>query len=309
MLFKKLKSSLFLVSSLLATKALGAFWEMGGDIYCHDPSVIKEGDRWYAFCTGEGIQVLTSSDSGATWVRAPQIFLSELSWWSNSVPQHSGLDVWAPDVEYFNGRVWLYYSISTFGSKVSAIGLTSATSIGAGAWRDDGLVMVSADDYNAIDPNLVVDQSGNPWLAFGSFWGGLKITAVNPSTMRPTGPIYSIAARSSSPAIEAASIIYHDGYYYLFNSIDTCCQGTSSTYKIAYSRSTSITGPYYDRNGNPAMQTGGTVLDAGNEQWIGPGGEDVYGNVIARHAYDALENGAAKLLINDLNWSNGWPTY
>jgi arabinan endo-1,5-alpha-L-arabinosidase len=52
------------------------------------------------------------------------------------------------------------------------------------------------------------------------------------------------------------------------------------------------------------------VLDAGNVRWKGPGGQDVSNGVIARHAYDANDNGNPKLLINDLNWtSDGWPSY
>lgn len=57
-----------------------------------------------------------------------------------------------------------------------------------------------------------------------------------------------------------------------------------------------------------------TVLDAGNTRWRGPGGQDVYQNgsawVIARHSYDATDNGTPKLLINDLFWDSAkWPTY
>jgi arabinan endo-1,5-alpha-L-arabinosidase len=59
------------------------------------------------------------------------------------------------------------------------------------------------------------------------------------------------------------------------------------------------------------MDGGGTVLDAGNDRWKGPGGQSVYNNsVIARHTYDATDNGNPKLLISDLKWdSAGWPTY
>lgn len=169
----------------------------------------------------------------------------------------------------------------------------------------------SSNNYNAIDPNLVIDAAGDPWLAFGSFWSGLKITKLDKTTMKPTGSITSIADRpSNNGAIEGPSITYRNGYYYLFASIDTCCQGVNSTYKIIYGRSKSITGPYVDKNGVNMLNGGGTILDSGNEQWKGPGGQDIYnGNVIARHSYDANDNGDPKLLINDLYWTNGWPNY
>nr|AHF50152.1 endo-1,5-alpha-L-arabinanase [Rhizomucor miehei] len=299
-----------LLISLLPT-TLASFWELTGDILCHDPSIIKEGSRWYTFCTGDGIQVLTSED-GLSWVRAPQIFLSALSWWTKYVPSFTGMSVWAPDVNVFNNRVYLFYAVSTFGSQTSAIGLATADTIGAGSWSDQGVILTSdsSKDYNAIDPNLIVDQSGQPWLAFGSFWSGLKITKLDPNTMKPTGSIYSIAAQPDLDGeIEAPNIVYHDGYYYLFASIGLCCRGTDSTYRIIYTRSKSITGPYVDANGVDALDGGGTVLDSGNVRWKGPGGQDISDGVIARHAYDADDNGTAKLLINDLNWSNGWPTY
>lgn len=263
------------------------------------------------FQTGPGIQVRYSNDNGRNWGATPQIFLQRPSWWGTYVPAHSGLDVWAPDVQIYNGRVWLYYSISTFGQNTSAIGLVSAPTISGGAWRDDGMVLrsTSSNDYNAIDPHLTFDSSGNPYLAYGSFWSGLKIVKIDKSTMKPTGSTTSIAKRSNG--IEAPAITYRNGYYYLFASIDRCCAGVDSTYKIVVGRSTSITGPYKDKSGKSMLDGGGTVFDSGNAQWVGPGGQDVDGsNVIIRHAYDATANGAPKMLINDLKWdSSGWPTY
>ena len=303
-----LATALALLTTALPASA--AFWDLRGDIGVHDPSIIKEGSAWYTFSTGQGIQVLRSDSTGRQWSRVPQIFLSPPSWWKTYVPGQKTNDVWAPDVHVFNGKTWLYYSISTFGSNTSAIGLASATSIGAGKWTDNGLVLrsTSANDYNAIDPHLVVDAAGTPWLAFGSFWSGLKIVRINPSTMKPTGSTISIAKRSAG--IEAPAITYRNGYYYLFASIDKCCQGVNSTYKVIYGRSTSVTGPYVDRSGKRLLDGGGTVLDAGNLRWKGPGGQDVSNGVIARHAYDANDNGNPKLLINDLNWtSDGWPSY
>ncbi len=295
------------------SRSYAAHWGLSGDVGVHDPSIIKEGNSWYVFSTGEGIQVLRS-DNGTNYYRVPQIFLNAPSWWKTYVPNQTPMDVWAPDIKSYNGKVWLYYSISTFSKNISAIGLASASSVGAGSWKDEGVVLSTngTQNYNAIDPELVIDANGDPWLAFGSFWSGLKLTKLDKNTMKPTGSLYSIAQRTvNNGAIEAPSITYRNGYYYLFASIDNCCSGVNSTYKIVYGRSKNITGPYLDKNGVSMMSNGGTVLDSGNTRWKGPGGQDVYdSNVIVRHAYDADDGGNPKLLISDLVWdSSGWPSY
>jgi len=318
--WQKKLMSVFLVFVMCLTVAIpvfGEFWKLSGELMIHDPSMIKEGNKWWVFGTGEidgnGIRVLTS-DNGTQWSQAPTIFPQPLAWWKQYVPDHTSAQ-WAPDIQFFNGRYWLYYSVSSFGSNNSLIGLLSTDSISSGKWRDDGLVIRSTtqNDYNAIDGDLVIDADGNPWLSFGSFWSGIKLTRLDAKTMKPTGQLYSIAARPDHPerAIEAPNITYKDGYYYLFVSFDKCCKGVESTYKIAYGRSTNITGPYLDQKGVDMLKGGGTILDSGNSEWIGPGHQDVYNNnIIIRHAYQASNNGVPRMLINDLYWdSNGWPTY
>lgn len=224
---------------------------------------------------------------------------------------YNGSDAQLWQLKSYNGRSWLYYSISTFGSRVSAIGLTSATSVSAGSWRDDGLVIntTNSNNYNAIDPDLVVAKDGAPWLVFGSWNSGIKLMRINPMTMKPFGELYSLASRSGG--IEAPTIVYRQGYYYLFVSVGKCCAGTDSTYRIAYGRASDIRGPYLDKNGNNMLSGGGSILDAGNSQWVGPGGQDILNtDVMVRHAYDAGDNGVPKLLISTLNWdSNGWPRF
>lgn len=300
-------------NSAQVKEAPAAFWTLSGNIYAHDPCIIKEGSTWWVFTTGTGIPVKYSSD-GKTWTQGIQRFGSELSWWRTYAPKMGTNNVWAPDVFYYGGRYWCYYCVSEFGTNNSAIGLTSCSSIVKGDWRDDGLVLSSksgTNAYNAIDPNITQDASGNLWMSFGSWFDGIHVVKLSTSTMKPTGSIYSIAKRSAG--IEASDIVYNGGYYYLFVSIDKCCSGVSSTYKIAYGRATSITGPYYDKNGVSMSSGGYSLLDTGNTVWIGPGGQDIYKNgsslVIIRHAYDATENGAAKMLINDFYFSGGWPTY
>ncbi len=285
-------------------------WPLTGNLGTHDPTLINENGTWWEFQTGTGIFGKVSRNGGLQWDPLPSVLPNGLSWWRTYVPNQSGNDVWAPDVKVYNGRTYMYYSVSTFGSKVSLIGLISASSIATGDWRDDGLVIrtTNSNDYNAIDPDLVVDASGAPWLSFGSWNSGIKLTRLG-SNMKPTGSLFSIASRGGG--IEAPNIVLRNGYYYLFVSTGTCCQGVNSTYQIRYGRSTSITGPYVDRSGVNMMNGGGTLFDGGNDRWRGPGGQDIAGtSVIVRHAYDAQANGNAKLLISNLNWdADGWPRY
>lgn len=285
-----------------------AFWNLSGDIVTHDPTIIQANGTWWSFSTGTGVGVKYSPD-GRNWTQGIQRFPAELSWWRQYAPNMNNNDIWAPDVIYRNGRYWLFYSISSFGSNSSAIGLTSCSAISAGDWRDDGMVIASGGtNYNAIDPDVTVDPAtGRVWMTFGSWFDGIKLVELNGSTMKPVGTIYSIARKSGG--IEAPDIVKNGNYYYLFVSIGKCCDGVNSTYKIAYGRSTRITGPYTDRNGVNMLNGGGTVLDAGNSRWRGPGGQDIYNNIIIRHAYDASDNGTPKMLINDLYFSGGWPAY
>lgn len=302
-------------ATLLMVPVQAAFWDLRGGVVTHDPTIIREsGYTWWSASTGQGIGMKFSTDNGRTWTDGLPIFAQPLSWWRNYAPNMGYNDVWAPDLEYYRGRYYCFYSVSEFGKNNSAIGLVSCSSISRGDWRDDGVVISSKrgrDAFNAIDPNLVVDSAGKPWLVYGSWYNGIHVVRLNQSTMKPAGAPTRIAARSGG--IEGPCIMYNNGYYYLFASIGKCCAGTNSTYKIIYGRSRSITGPYVDKSGKNLVNGGGTILDGGNSRWIGPGGQDVYRNgnnyVMARHAYDAWNNGTPTLLLSDLYFRNGWPTY
>lgn len=150
-------SSAALAAGLIFTSAApaeAAFWGASNELL-HDPTMIKEGSSWYALGTGlteeRGLRVLKSSDA-KNWTVQKSIFTTPLSWWSNYVPNY-GQNQWAPDIQYYNGKYWLYYSVSSFGSNTSAIGLASSTSISSGGWKDEGLVIrsTSSNNYNAIE--------------------------------------------------------------------------------------------------------------------------------------------------------------
>ena len=255
-------------------------WSISGSTFTHDPSIIYEESSglYWMFYTADGIGVKYSSD-GKTWNQGTQIFASAPSWWSTYVPSKTDFNVWAPDISYYNGYYNLYYSVSTFGSNVSCIGLIRCTSIYKGDWVDQGLVIrsTSSSKYNCIDPNFVLADK-TPYLVFGSWYDGIWISRLSSSTMKPNKTAVQIADRDlSSNAIEGPCIWARgNGYYYLFCSFDVCCAGTNSTYNIRYGRSTSITGPYYDKNGVSMLDNGGTVLYSSKSNQIGPGGQSVF---------------------------------
>jgi arabinan endo-1,5-alpha-L-arabinosidase len=297
--------------------------DLHGDIRnVHDPSVIREGDTYYLFSTRAGIYIRCSKDL-VRWTWCGDVFGHLPQWAVEDVPGLRSL--WAPDISYFNGKYHLYYSASTFGSNRSSIGLaTNPTLDPASArykWTDQGKVIGSrtSDDWNAIDPNVVLDATGQPWLSFGSFWSGIKLRKLDPATGKLSSQdqlLYSLASRTHTGglpgAIEAPAIIRKNGYYYLFVSFDFCCRGKDSTYNIRVGRSRQVTGPYTDRSGKPMMEDGGTLIVAGAGRWRGPGHcailQDSGGEKIVYHAYDADMNGTPTLRIKTLVWDkDGWP--
>lgn len=274
----------------------------------HDPTLLIQAGRWFVFTTGQGLQRLASADEGKTWRRLPPVFGQAPAWWAEAVPGHKGLDAWAPKVFEHRGRTWLLYSISTFGKNRSAIGLASSDGPDSDEWRDDGLVVQStaADNFNAIDPDLFVERDGRLWMSYGSFWGGIRLTELSADTLRPIGESTFIARRKGG--IEAPTIVRHGDWVYLFASYDLCCKGAASTYNVRVGRSRHVTGPYLDRDGKDLMDQGGTPLLSGGARWKGPGHQDIVGDWLVHHAYDATRGGKPHLRLKRLSWSDdGWP--
>ena len=290
----------------------------------HDPTMIREGDTFHVFATnrfqGKHTPQFCSTDL-RQWKFCGNVFDGVPRWALNWVPGAQGM--WAPDASYVNGEYRLYYSISTFGSTQSVIGLTTNKTLNPESpdyeWKDQGFVVGSShwNDWNAIDPNFAVDENGDHWLSWGSFWSGIKMRKLDKATGKLSSEdttMYSLANRrpAQPPAIEAPVVVRHGGSYYLFVSIDRCCRGADSTYKIVVGRSDKITGPYTDRNGKPMTEGGGTLVLDGSEAWRGPGGQHVLlgdpkGDLLIFHSYNA-ETGRPFLQVSTLTWDEaGWP--
>jgi len=283
---------------------------LSGNLGTHDPVMIEADGVWYEFQTGPRIYGKTSENL-TQWDGTPSALgATNPAWVADRVP--GATDLWAPDVSFFEGQYHLYYSASTFGSNTSCIGHATRPSLSSGSWSDQGPVVCSqsSDDYNAIDPNVIVDEAGTPWLAFGSFWDGIRAIQLTPEGARASDDLHELASRGGG-AIEAPFIVRRCDYYYLFVSFDSCCKGADSTYNIRVGRSEDVLGPYVDRDGTPMLDGGGTLLVSGDATWKGPGHNAVIfsGNAAYNvyHAY-AASDGAATLRISELVWdAEGWP--
>ncbi len=289
------------------------------DIGVHDPSMIWDGAHYYLFGTGGTLAVRSSPDILA-WSPAGTIF-SAVPAWVTSTLGSTPSDLWAPDISYLNGQFRVYYAGSTFGSNRSVIGLATNAALDPGdpsyAWVDQGLVLKSipTDDYNAIDPSVAFDENCAPWLAFGSFWSGIKLRKLDPTSGQVASDdtaLHALASRNGG-AIEAPSIVFHNGYFYLFVSFDACCQGTSSTYRTMVGRGSHITGPYTDKQGTDMMSGAAEQLLATEGRYIGPGGGTAFahgsGYLYAYHYYDGDAGGASKLQVRPIEFgADDWPT-
>ena len=361
---------LFLLCSMASFAQFGRFDANYPDV--HDPVMARgEDGRYYVFSTGMGVGVMSSADM-KVWKREEPVFRVAFQprepqengeqqrrrgfaidwekstlprWGTDSIHGYRG-HTWAPDISRHNGLWYLYYSCSTFGKNSSAIGLATNKTLDPSSpdfqWQDRGAVIIShkhQDNWNAIDPNLILDKKGNPYLTFGSFWDGIQLVRLSREDFKtPIGKQTTISRRigrkltlaeldkvenftiegndtieAGDNAVEAPFIIRRGNYYYLFVSFDYCCRGERSTYKTVYGRSKKICGPYLDKAGQRMDKGGGTILYGPDSQFFGIGHCSAYefdGQwYFLSHAYDKNANGTAKIFIRPIHFdADGWIT-
>jgi arabinan endo-1,5-alpha-L-arabinosidase len=156
------------------------------------------------------------------------------------------MSYWAPDVIHLGDQYLLYYSVSSFGKMTSAIGLATTPTLDpadpAYRWTDLGTVVQSREggDFNTIDPSLLSDENGALWLAFGSYWSGIKLVQLDPKT-----------SKRSAPGAPFLSLAYNKS--------------------IRVGRSRKVTGPYIDKDGVDMLKAGGTLLLSNKGPLFGPG--------------------------------------
>ncbi|KAK3903800.1 glycoside hydrolase [Staphylotrichum tortipilum] len=283
----------------------------------HDPSIIRRSDgTYFRFSTGGKIAIHTAPSLTGPWTYKGALLPS-----GSSINLAGNKDLWAPDVAQIGSAFYVYYSVSTFGVQNSAIGVARSTSMDVGTWTDLGSTGVTSSTgmaYNAIDGNLVNDN-GNYFLTFGSFWNGLQRVRVTPT--QKNGDVYQVAFDSSDPAMEGPYVFKYGSYYFLFFSKGQCCgydqskPASGKEYRIMACRSTSAVGPFVDKAGKSCRSGGGTLVLPSHDWVYGPGGQGVYqdptyGPVLYYHYVDTrigYADGQKKFGWNKINFSSGWP--
>lgn len=309
---------------------------------CADPAIIRGqqlGDPfWYLYCTDNPLNGADRAANGRLndhfipmlrsrdlieWTYVGDAFSARPQW----LDTFSGL--WAPDVQYFNGQYYLYYTIvgKRLPARESAIGVATGPTP-TGPWVDSGgpVVEPQADPSGGpdrrwvFDSAVVTDDAGQRYLFYGSFVGGISARRLSADGLH-TDPASDVPIASAN-RYEATSIVKHGTYYYLFASAGECCNGSLSGYGVFAGRATNILGPYTDREGVSLLagQVGGTpVLSANGNRWVGAGSSTVFTDGAGQdwllyHAVDRTDpyfaGGTATkrpALLDRLDWIDGWP--
>lgn len=290
-----------------------------------DPSVIRDATTktFYAYGTeddwgdgkGDHLVAIVKSTDLKKWEYVNDAFTRKPSWKTNG-------GIWAPDVNYINGKYYMFYSYSVWADSNAGVGLAIADKP-AGPFEDKGKLFLSSEigTANAIDPLYVAD-GGKKYLFFGSFssapengvWG-VELTD-DAMSVKDKNTRFRIAAGD----FEGAMIFKKDNYYYFFGSKNNCCDGAGSIYQVRVGRSDKLNGPYLDKDGKALTNWGsGSLLIERNDRFAGPGHNaqvvtDDNGNTwFLYHAIDRgtpyVSSGANRrsLMLDRLYWENGWP--
>lgn len=311
--------AVLMLSLSVITSAQDTINPLKGDIRVHDPVMIKEGSKYYVYHTGRGISVKTSPDK-ITWSNAGKVFTDAAlpAWHKQDIPNQNGA-LWAPDIHFYKGTYYLYYSVSAWMNFNSSVGLATNTTLDSTnpkyKWVDQGQVISyknGGEGVNVIDPNAFRDEDGKLWLVYGSYKAGLRLVELNPTTGKLLSDKPELTTITTSLG-EGSFIIKGHGYYYIFASRGRCCAGMQSTYQMVMGRAKNIKGPYLNKEGQSWVDNKYSLFLAGDSTEPGRGHNGFFtegdSTFIVYHAYTRAANGQSLLNIKPLYIDeDNWPT-
>ena len=274
-----------------------------------DPSIIKGEDGYFYLYATEDIRNLPihRSKDLVNWEFVGTAFTDATR---PDFEPEGGL--WAPDINKIGDKYVLYYSMSVWGGEWTC-GIGCAVSDRPeGPFKDCGMMFRSngIKVQNSIDP-FYIEDNGHKYLFWGSFRGIYAIELSEDGLSLKSG---SSPVQIAGTAYEGTYIHKRGGYYYMFASIGSCCEGLKSTYTTVVGRSTSLFGPYLDKKGQSMMDNHHEILIHKNDSFVGTGhnSEIVSDNAgtdwLFYHAVSVANPDGRVLMLDKIDWIDGWPS-
>lgn len=274
-----------------------------------DPSIIKGEDGYFYLYATEDIRNLPihRSKDLVNWEFLGTAFTDE-----NRPDFEPNGGIWAPDINKIGDKYVLYYSMSVWGGEWTC-GIGCAVSDRPeGPFKDCGMMFRSngIKVQNSIDP-FYIEDNGHKYLFWGSFRGIYAIELSEDGLSLKSG---SSPVQIAGTAYEGTYIYKRGGYYYMFASIGSCCEGLKSTYTTVVGRSTSLFGPYLDKKGQSMMDNHHEILIHKNDSFVGTGhnSEIVSDNAgtdwLFYHAVSVANPDGRVLMLDKIDWIDGWPS-
>jgi arabinan endo-1,5-alpha-L-arabinosidase len=312
-----------------ATPALRTYLNPILDHDFPDPAVILAPDGYYY---AYGTQTLRDG----RWINIQVARSPDLVHWEeigDALPEkpvwaQSTQDFWAPSVIFDGTTYFMYYSATHDAchdpERGHCLAIATASSP-AGPFVDMGMPLLLGVGFEYIDPMAYDDPvTGKHLLYWGSGFQPIKVqelAADRTSFAAGSEPVNLVWPNSKGAfprLVEAAWVIRHDDFYYLFYSGDNCC-GPDAEYGVMVARSTSATGPFETLE--EARGVPHSLMLFKSERWLAPGHnciiDDRAGQTwIIYHAIDVDRprqrqedeiNSRRILMIDRINWKDGWP--
>lgn len=285
-----------------------------------DPTVIRTDEGFYLYATQTNdywIPIYFSKDL-VNWEFKRSAFRNATRPKPDVLPD--GGAFWAPEIRYINGKYVLYFSWAKWGDGSKSYTAVATSDSPVGDFLNAKPLLIT-DDFgsNCID-QFYYEEDGKKYMFVGSF-NGIYVTELTDdglSVKRGADGKPVLKKQVCGRAFEGTNIYKKGKYYYLFASINNCCDGINSRYKVVVGRSEKLLGPYVDRKGKDMLDNSWElVLEGDGETFFGPGHnsiiipDDTGTDWMIYHSY-VKENGAVggRLgMLDRIVWSaDGWPT-
>ena len=281
-----------------------------------DPTVIRTEDGFYLYAT----------QTDKYWV--PIYFSKDLVNWefkrtafrNATKPQIPGGGAfWAPEIRHINGKYVLYFSWAKWGDGDASYTAVATSDSPLGDFVNSKELLTKEDFGSNCIYQFYYEEDNKKYMFVGSF-NGIYVTELTDdglSVKRNENGTPTLKKQVCGKAFEGTNIYKKNGYYYLFASINNCCDGERSRYKVVVGRSQDLLGPYLDKSGKDMINNAWElVLEGDGQKFFGPGHnsiivqDDAGTDWMIYHSY-VKENGevGGRLgMLDRVLWTeDGWP--